>query len=776
MVIQPCRQKSTQCPKREWPVNCLDITTSSFSNAAMVATVSHIVEVDPRHGNDQQALRSSTPFRTLTAALASVNRSALVRLAPGIYSVSTGEKFPLVIPETVILQGHEASQGKDIVISGGAKTTSIEENQSTALILSGKGQLRGITVQNPAGIGILITSGNPLVRACRIQQCAHNGLKVLAQARPSLLYLEVHDVAGTGIGLTQQARGDIQDTTLRRCQYGIAITQTASPLVQNNQCLDNQVGVLVTDTARPVLRQNLLLQNKLFGLWVQGQGQPDIGQPTDNGGNIIRHNRQADIRNDTRHVLLSVGNDLLPQKLQGTVRLGASIIPDRAAVPPALLSHDFGQDELNGSPILPSTSPANDPGSVQPVIITDTHQPSSPFVDLQGHWATPFIEALATRDLLRGYPDGTFRPNAVINRAQFATLVANSYQHISLTRPGIQFKDVATDFWGYRAIAKAQQQGFIRGYPDHTFRPNQPMSRVQAIAAVASGLGLSPAPASLLGSYRDRAQIPSYAIEPLATATQHHLVINYPDPQLLRPLEPMTRAEVAVLIYQGLVATGQAPAVIWPGLNSSGPVRADSLQGSFADINQHWGAKYIQELLQRGLVQGYDDGNFHPDHPMTRAQMAALLARTFQPAPQRPAQPFKDVPPGHWAASAIERVYQGGFLSGFPDHTFAPDHSLLKVEAWVSLVRGLQLLADQPANPTWLQPFKDRQQVPTYAVDAVAKAARMGLIVDQPEPHYLRPNRVASRADICAAVAQTLNLKIGNYQAVDLFAPENMRE
>ena len=90
------------------------------------------------------------------------------------------------------------------------------------------------------------------------------------------------------------------------------------------------------------------------------------------------------------------------------------------------------------------------------------------------------------------------------------------------------------------------------------------MGRVQAIVAVATGLKLPPAAASSLGVYRDRAQIPSYAIDALASATQAGLVINHPDPEQLRPLETITRAEVAVLIYQGLVAQGQAPRLTTP--------------------------------------------------------------------------------------------------------------------------------------------------------------------------------------------------------------------
>jgi hypothetical protein len=95
-------------------------------------------------------------------------------------------------------------------------------------------------------------------------------------------------------------------------------------------------------------------------------------------------------------------------------------------------------------------------------------------------------------------------------------------------------------------------------------------------------------------------------------------------------------------------------------------------------------------------------------------------------------------------------------MSGFPDHTFAPDHPLLRAQSWVSLVNGLALLAGQPGNQALLDRFRDRATIPSYALDGVAKATQLGLVVNVPELSRLNPNRVASRADIAAVVYQAL--------------------
>ncbi|XGB42070.1 MAG: hypothetical protein LVS60_18180 [Nodosilinea sp. LVE1205-7] len=81
---------------------------------------------------------------------------------------------------------------------------------------------------------------------------------------------------------------------------------------------------------------------------------------------------------------------------------------------------------------------------------------------------------------------------------------------------------------------------------------------------------------------------------------------------------------------------------------------------------------------------------------------------------------------------------------------------MVRVQIWVALVNGLEGLANQPGPLTLLEQFSDRASLPSYALDAVAKAAQLRLIVNVPGLSQLNPNRVATRADIAAAVYQAL--------------------
>ncbi len=182
-------------------------------------------------------------------------------------------------------------------------------------------------------------------------------------------------------------------------------------------------------------------------------------------------------------------------------------------------------------------------------------------------WAYPFITALASRGIVNGFPGGYFKPTDPVTRAEFAALLQEAFSQ----NPGQDnlavFKDISPNFWAVPAINRALQTGFLRGYPDNTFQPQQEISRVQVLVALVSGLNLAPPslPQQVLESfYQDAAEIPSYAAQKVAAASTAGLVVNYPNQKLLSPNRSATRAEVAAIIYQALVRSGKIEAIQSP--------------------------------------------------------------------------------------------------------------------------------------------------------------------------------------------------------------------
>lgn len=210
-------------------------------------------------------------------------------------------------------------------------------------------------------------------------------------------------------------------------------------------------------------------------------------------------------------------------------------------------------------PLRTTTTPAKPKEPPKPAPTQPITQPIK-FLDVpDDFWARPYIDALSARSIITGFAGKYFRPTQPVTRAEFATLLQEAF---NINPPQIaanKFKDVPSDFWATPAIDLATKSRFLKGYPGDVFRPEQEISRAQALVALASGLNLATksSPTQTLQSYQDAAQIPKYATEKIAAATEAGLVVNHPNPKLLNPNGAATRAEVAAIIYQALVRSGR---------------------------------------------------------------------------------------------------------------------------------------------------------------------------------------------------------------------------
>lgn len=221
----------------------------------------------------------------------------------------------------------------------------------------------------------------------------------------------------------------------------------------------------------------------------------------------------------------------------------APAAPPQAAAPGDLLT---GASAAAPIPLEPATDllPAGDP-LVFPDVPAD-------------YWAAPAIDALTARGLLSGLPEGLFAPELAITRAELAAQIRRGFELDSAAET-VEFSDVPADHWGVVPIAVVVDTGFMRGYPEGEFLPDQPVPRVEVIAAIANGLGLTPPadPEASLSAYRDRDQIPEWAVDSIAAAAAAGIIINHPDPTQLAPTEPATRAEVAAIMAEALVYRGR---------------------------------------------------------------------------------------------------------------------------------------------------------------------------------------------------------------------------
>lgn len=187
--------------------------------------------------------------------------------------------------------------------------------------------------------------------------------------------------------------------------------------------------------------------------------------------------------------------------------------------------------------------------------------------DVAGNWAEPFIKVLVEKDIIKGYPDGTFKPDQAITRAEFAALLNKAFD-LQPVRAARKFKDVSNRNWARAVIQKAYQAGFLAGYPNGTFAPNQNIIRIQSLVSLVNGSKLEPSGSLDLNSvFGDAAQVPSYGQNALVAATQRCVAVSpeFNSSQLpggnFGPNTVATRADVAAYIHQVLVAAGRLPAL-----------------------------------------------------------------------------------------------------------------------------------------------------------------------------------------------------------------------
>ena len=205
-------------------------------------------------------------------------------------------------------------------------------------------------------------------------------------------------------------------------------------------------------------------------------------------------------------------------------------------------------------------------GTVAPFIIATPSFAQTTFSDVNSnYWAGEFIQKLSERGVIAGFPDGTFRPEEPVTRAQFAAMVRKAFQKAP-KREATRFNDVASNYWAYTAIQEAYTTGFLSGYPGNRFEPNQAIPRQQVLVSLANGLEYSASSdvQSTLQYYNDSSNIAGYARNPIAAATEKRIVVNYPNVNFLSPERTATRAQVAAFIYQALVSTNQVSAINSP--------------------------------------------------------------------------------------------------------------------------------------------------------------------------------------------------------------------
>ena len=176
----------------------------------------------------------------------------------------------------------------------------------------------------------------------------------------------------------------------------------------------------------------------------------------------------------------------------------------------------------------------------------------------------------------------------------------------------------------------------------------------------------------------------------------------------------------------------------------------------FADIAGHWAEPFIQEAYAKGIVAGYPDGTFRPDHVVTRAEFTLMLVRALrlegEPGGDAPA--FADRKQiGEWAKQAIDLAARAGIVSGYEDGTFRPGAPVTRVEmaAMIARATGAELTDHAQTR------FADDDRIPAWAKSYVEEIRIMGIINGR-DRNLFAPYETLTRAEAVTSILRLLEL------------------
>ena len=207
----------------------------------------------------------------------------------------------------------------------------------------------------------------------------------------------------------------------------------------------------------------------------------------------------------------------------------------------------------------PKVAPIKEPVQKPVAVAPETKMPQDVAPD---YWAYPFVKQMRDKKLVPELAENQeFDPDVLITRASMATLVSQAFEQQPAIKNVKQFNDVSNKNGIAQDIDQAVRTGFMHGYSDNEFKPLENIPRYQVLVTLATGLGLQSSKDAdqILQQFGDLSQMPDWAKQQVAAATEAGLVVNPPGVEKgsLAPQRAATRAEVVAMIHQALVETGK---------------------------------------------------------------------------------------------------------------------------------------------------------------------------------------------------------------------------
>lgn len=165
-------------------------------------------------------------------------------------------------------------------------------------------------------------------------------------------------------------------------------------------------------------------------------------------------------------------------------------------------------------------------------------------------WFAEAVESVTAAGYMVGFGDGTFLPNQTLTRAQTAQVLYNIGGRQAYTNPPA-FTDINPLSWYSPALAWCCENGIVNGYPDNTFKPDASISRQDVVSLLYRFKGSPQVNGHEAESFSDYGSVSGYAADAMEWAVENGIISGYTD-NTLKPGNAITRAEIAALISRYL--------------------------------------------------------------------------------------------------------------------------------------------------------------------------------------------------------------------------------
>jgi hypothetical protein len=299
------------------------------------------------------------------------------------------------------------------------------------------------------------------------------------------------------------------------------------------------------------------------------------------------------------------------------VKGNGSTISDGDTTPSTADHTDFGSAAVAGGSIIRTFTILNT-GSA------DLNLTDSPRVTIGGTHAADFTLTNDAGTPIAGSGQTTFQVTfdpSVGGLRQATISIANNDADenpydFSIQGTGITFPDVPPNHWAWQFVEALVNAGITSGFPDGTYRPENPVTRAEMAVFIKKGIhGGSYFPPLPDGSHPFSDISGHWAEEWIEDLFDEGFTSGFPD-GTYRPDNPVTRAEMAVFLKKAI----HGSAYTSPPLDGSHP---------FSDIAGHWAEAWIEDLFDEGITSGFPDGTYRPENTATRAEMGVFLVNTF---------------------------------------------------------------------------------------------------------------------------------------------------